>query len=228
MRFRKKGSPLTWERIVALHEREGEVSRACADIFKMIFLNGAGPGGNTFLFTSAVESEGKTTMALQLAAMLGTKGHPVLVVDAHWQRPTLGRMLDVVDRPGLTDLLQTGGRHEDVVVHDARLPRVSVLPRGTRTLDLVQGFEERMRAVLDRARKSFDFVLLDGAPAASGPEVLLLNRMVDGVLLVIACDRTQRSQIAAAQRAVEQSAGKVIGVILNRVPRYLPAYYRTL
>jgi Mrp family chromosome partitioning ATPase len=90
------------------------------------------------------------------------------------------------------------------------------------------GFEERMRALLDRARKSFDFVLLDGAAAASGPEVLLLNPIVDGVLLVIACDRTQQSQVAAAQRAVEQNGGKCIGVILNRVPRYLPDYYRTV
>jgi Mrp family chromosome partitioning ATPase len=195
----------------------------------MIFLNGAGPTGNTFLFTSAVESEGKTTMALQLAAMLGTKGKRVLVADAHWQRPMLGHMLDVADRPGLTDLLQTGGRHEDVVVQDARLPRVSVLPRGTKNLDLVQqGFEERMRALLDRARMGFDYVLLDGAPATSGPEVLLLNPMVDGVLLIVACGRTQQSQIAAAQRAVEHSAGKLTGVILNRVPRYLPDYYRTV
>lgn len=92
----------------------------------------------------------------------------------------------------------------------------------------MRGFEDRMRAVLDRARKSFDFVLLDGAPAAAGPEVLLLNPMVDGVLLVIACDRTQQSHIGAAQRAVEQNGGKHIGVILNRVPRYLPDYYRTV
>jgi Mrp family chromosome partitioning ATPase len=228
MRFRRKRSALSWERIVALHEQEGEVSRACADIFKMIFLNGTGPEGNTLLFTSAVDSEGKTTMALQLAAMLGTKGKQVLLADVHWQRPTLGRMLGVGERPGLTDILQKGGGHEDLVVRDARLPRVSVLPRGTKTLDLVQGFEDGLRALLDRVRKSFDFVLLDGAPAAAGPEVLLLNPMVAGVLLVVACDRTQQSQIAAAQRAVEQNGGKCIGVILNRVPRYLPDYYRTV
>jgi Mrp family chromosome partitioning ATPase len=229
MRFRRrKSSALNWERIVTLHEQEGEVSRACADIFKMIFLNGTGPEGNTFLLTSAVDSEGKTTMALQLAAMLGTRGKQVLLADVHWQRPTLGRVMGLAERPGLTDVLQTGGGHEALVVRDARLPQVSVLPRGTRSLDLVRGFEDRMRALLDRARKSFDFVLLDGPPAASGPEVLVLNPMVDGVLLVIACDRTQQDQVTAARGTVEQNGGKLAGVILNRVPRYLPEYYRTL
>jgi succinoglycan biosynthesis transport protein ExoP len=228
MRFRKKGSPLTWERIVALHEREGEVSRACADIFKMIFLNGAGPVGNTFLFTSAVESEGKTTMALHLAAMLATKGKQVLLVDVHWQRPALGRIFGVAERPGLTNLQETGGRPEDLLVQDGRLPRVSVLPRGTRNVDLVQGFEDRMRATLGGVKGTFDFVLLDGGPTASGPEVLVLNPMVDGVLLVIACGRTQQNQVIAARGTVEQHGGKLAGVILNRVPRYLPEYYRTL
>jgi capsular exopolysaccharide synthesis family protein len=229
MRFRRQRSELSWARIVAVHEQAGEASRACADIFKMLCLDGAETDQKTFLFTSAIESEGKTTMALNFAAMLATRGKRVLLADVHWQRPTLGRILGVAERPGLTDLLETGVGHEQLLVQDTKLPRLFVLPSGTRNVALVQGeVEDRMRALLQRVRETFDFVLLDGASAASGPDVLILNRMVDGVLLVIACDRTQQTQVAAARRTLAQHAGKRVGVILNRVPRYLPDYYRTV
>jgi capsular exopolysaccharide synthesis family protein len=195
----------------------------------MIFLNGAGADRKTFLFTSALESEGKTTMALHFAAMLSARGKQVIVADVHWQKPTIGRILGVAGRPGLTDLLESGGRHEELLVRDTRLPQLSVLARGTRSLDLVQDtLEERLRAILERARATADFILLDGAPANSGPEILILNRLVDAVLLVVACDRTQQDQVAAARHAVEKHGGNLAGVILNRVPRYLPDYYRTV
>jgi capsular exopolysaccharide synthesis family protein len=228
MRFRKPRPELTWARIVAVHEKDGEASRACADILKMIELDGA-KNAKSFLLTSAIESEGKTTMALNFAAMLAARGQRVLLADVHWQRPTLGRMLGVSDRRGVTDLLEAGGGHEDLLVQDAKLPQLSVLPRGTRDMVLLQGkAEERMRALVERAKSSFDYVFLDGASAASGPDVLILDRLVDAVLLVIACDRTQQTQVAAARQTLAQHAGTRVGVILNRVPRYLPDYYRTV
>jgi protein-tyrosine kinase len=229
MRFRRERPELTWARIVALHEHAGEASRACADILKTMQVDAADAELKSFLFTSAIESEGKTTMALNFAAMLATRGKRVLLADVHWQRPTLGRMLGVSDRAGLTDLLETGGRHEDLLVQDTRLPQLFVLPRGTRSMELLQGkAADRMRALVEGARKTFDFVLLDGASTASGPDVLILDRMVDGVLLVIACDQTQQTQLAAARRTLAQHPGTRVGVLLNRVPRYLPDYYRTV
>lgn len=229
MRFRKQRAELSWERIVALHEQDSDVSRACADIFGTIFLDGTNADGKTFLFTSAVEAEGKTTMALHFAAMLATKGKRVMLVDVHWRRPSLSRFFGIAEQPGLTELIGRGGRHEDLMVQDSRIPQLFVLPRGTGNADLLDSaVRERLGAFLQRVRGEFDFILLDAAPTASGPEMLTLNPMVDGVLLVVACDRTQRSEVAAARRAVEKPAGKLVGVILSRVPRYLPAYYRTV
>lgn len=228
MRFRNKSPELSWERIVALHQRDSDASRACLDVFRMIFLDEANADSKTFLVTSALPGEGKTTMALHLAAMLATKGRRVLLIDVHWTRPSLGRVFGVAERPGMTDLVEGGGRHEDLLIQDSRLPQLFVLPRGARDAGLFDNAAgDRMGAFLQRVRGEFDFILLDAAPTASGADVLVLNRLVDGVLLVVACDRTQRTQVAAAGRAIEKHAGKLVGVILSRVPRYLPAYYNT-
>jgi Mrp family chromosome partitioning ATPase len=225
---RRQASAPSWERIVTLHEQAGQASRACADIFRMLFLGGANADDKAFLLASAVESEGKTTMALHLSAMLATREKRVLLADVHWQRPTLGRVMGVAGRPGLTDLLHSGGDLEKLFVPDARLPRLSVLPRGTAGLGLQDGLEERLASLLHRVKGAFDFVFLDGGPVSSGSEALIPSRVADGVVMVTACDRTQQTQVAAAQQTLAQHGGKLAGVILNRVPRYLPDYYRTV
>lgn len=194
----------------------------------MIFLDPSNASSNVFLLTSAVAAEGKTTMALHLGAMLATQGKRVLLADLHWRTPSLSRVLGVDDRPGITDLLQTGSRYEEILIQDTRLPQLFVLPRGARSAALLDNAAtDSMGALMKRVKGEFEFVLLDAAPTASGPDVLVLNRFADGVLLVLACDRTQRSEATAARQAVEKHAGKLAGVILNRVPRYLPAYYST-
>jgi len=228
MRSRQPPPALSWERILALHEQDGDVPRACANILRTISLDQTHADVRSLLLTSAVEAEGKTTMALHLAATLATHGKRVLLIDAHWRRPSLSRVFGAEEQPGLTDLLETDRPHEKLLVQDARLLQLFVLPRGSRNeLPLDSAASDRMGALLQRARGEFDFVLLDAAPTASGPDVLVPSRMVDGVLLVVACDRTQRREVVSARRAVEKSAGKLVGVILSRVPRYLPAYYRT-
>jgi uncharacterized protein involved in exopolysaccharide biosynthesis len=207
---------------VALHEQDSDVSRACADIFRTIFLDKTNADGKTFLFTSAVEAEGKTTMALHFAAMLATKGKRVLLVDVHWRRPSLSRFFGIAEQPGLTDLIESDGRHEDPLVQDSRLPQLFVLPRGTRNADLLDSVaHERLGAFLQRVRGEFDFILLDAAPTASGPEVLIFNPMVDGVLLVVASiGRNGRWR----RRARRKTCRQTVGVILVGYPP--PAYYR--
>lgn len=228
MRFRKPKPEPDWERIISLHERDGSASRASADIIKRFLLDPANADRKTLLITSAAQGEGKTTMALHLGALLGSRGERVLLVDAHWGRPALGRILGVEERQGLTDLLAADVRDEDVLAPNSRLPTLSVLPGGTRKRDLFDtAAADRLGAFLKRMRVRFDFVLLDSAPTSSGSEALALSRIVDGVLLVVKCDGTQRSEVAASRAAIEQHAGKIVGVILSRVPGYLPAHYRT-
>ncbi len=70
----------------------------------------AGPGqlgkGRCVLITSAIEGEGKTTLAAQLAARCGNAGVSTLLIDADLRRASLCTLLDVPEGPGLSDVLQ--------------------------------------------------------------------------------------------------------------------------
>jgi Mrp family chromosome partitioning ATPase len=51
--------------------------------------------------------------------------------------------------------------------------------------------------------------------------------MSDAILLVVAADQTQRSELLTARNQLQKNGGRIAGVILNKVPAYLPAYYTT-
>jgi polysaccharide biosynthesis transport protein len=56
------------------------------------------------LFTSAIEQEGKSTTVANLAVSLAQAGGDVVVVDADLREPTLARLFDVLDEPGMAEV----------------------------------------------------------------------------------------------------------------------------
>src|SRR5205807_2543210 len=65
--------------------------------------------------TSTAAGEGKTTIALSLAALKAYSGHKVLFIDADLRHPSASRFLGLQDEPGLVDLLLGQVKHEDVI-----------------------------------------------------------------------------------------------------------------
>src|SRR5262249_7523596 len=77
------------------------------DHLRVILCSGRnrGDGHRCVLITSALGSEGKTTLATQLAGRCANAGLSTLLIDADLRNPSLSRMLDVPDGPGLIDVL---------------------------------------------------------------------------------------------------------------------------
>lgn len=83
--------------------------------------------------------------------------------------------------------------------------------------------------ILWTARRQNDYVVFDGAPILKYPEYLLLSARVDGVILVIEAGKTKRPIAQAAIQKIEQSGGKLLGIVLNRRRYYIPEWiYRYL
>lgn len=228
MRFRKQRTELTWQAIRAAHAQDTADAHAYATILRKLFLDPGNAERRTFLVTSALDAEGKTITTLQLAVALAIRDKKVLVIDAHLRRPRLGEHLGLAGAPGLVDVLAADGSGTDGVVADPDLPGLRALPRGEgqdRILDAASW--GRFVAYLGQARKRFDLILIDGPSVASGVEPLNLAQMVDGVILVVATDHTQRSELLTARNLLQKSGGRIVGAILNKVPAYLPAYYTT-
>jgi len=177
------------------------------------------------LITSACASEGKTTLAAQLAERCVNAGMMTLVIDADLRNPTLSRMLDAADNPGLINVLRGEALAEDAVMVIGDAGGFHLLPAGGPRVDpsrLLQN--ERLGRLLAQARESFDMIIIDAPPVLPVPDALTIGRWVDGAVLAVRYDASRLPLVERANRRLAHVGVPVIGAVLNGVRSMESAY----
>jgi len=181
---------------------------------------------STLLITSSGPGDGKTTVATNLAIVMAQAGKRVVLIDADLRHPELDELFQVPNRSGLTSLLINDQLPAAGEVLPTRVPGLSVLTSGPlppNPSELLAS--QRMLRRLAEVSELADLVLVDSAPVLQGSDAVVLARIVDGVLLVAHAKRT-RGQYAAQATAILRNAGaRIVGAVLNAVPRTVAAYY---
>ncbi|HEY3161943.1 MAG TPA: CpsD/CapB family tyrosine-protein kinase [Vicinamibacterales bacterium] len=179
----------------------------------------------TVTVTSAVPQEGKTLTIVNLALTLsGSYNRRVLLIDADLRRPSVHDVFGTALAPGLYE----GLRPAPTAVRVTEItPTLSVLPAGLLHGDpMVPLASEQMTRLLADAAASFDWVLLDGPPAAAMADAGLLVRLTRAVILVIAANSTRYKVV---ERVVSEiGRDNIVGTVLNGVDEPAdgwPAYY---
>jgi chromosome partitioning protein len=138
---------------------------------------------------------GKTTTAVNLAASLATSERKTLLVDADPQGNAtsgVGVRKDQL-RWALYEVLIEGRSLQDVILHDPTLPFLDILPATQdlvgAELELVERSKREgvLRRVLEPARGSYEFILID-CPPSLGLITLNVLTAADGVLIPIQCE----------------------------------------
>lgn len=178
----------------------------------------------TFIITSPSPSEGKSTVAINLSAVIAQGERKVLLIDADFRRPSVHRLLGIPNRIGLVDLLRDIHQLPNVIHSVADLP-LRIIPSGAippNPTELLAS--ERMETLLKTFGEMADIVIVDSPPTILSDPVVL-SAKVDGVLIVI---RPGKTKIGNAQVMMEQlklSGARILGVVLNPVSRKSTGYY---
>ncbi|MFI7431292.1 polysaccharide biosynthesis tyrosine autokinase [Micromonospora sp. NPDC049836] len=165
--------------------------------------------------TSALQGEGKTTMACNTAIALAEAGWRVLLIDADLRRPKVADYLGLDGGVGLTDVLVGDVQVGDVVQRWGDksllvLPSGSTPPNPSELLG-----SKAMADLLVALRESADIVVIDTAPLLAVTDGVVVAVQADGALLVTQQGRTSRSQVAAAARALHSVSVRLLGCVLN-------------
>jgi capsular exopolysaccharide synthesis family protein len=171
-------------------------------------------GLRVIMVASAVAGEGKTLTASNLALTFSESYQKrVLLVDADLRRPSLHTVFRLDTALGLGDGLLSTGETKMLVRQVS--PRLAVLPAGRPSSDPMAGLtSERMRRLLEEAKQSFDWVILDTPPVMLLPDAHLLASMVEGAVLVVRAGSTPHDMVKRSAEAIGRS--KILGVVLNR------------
>lgn len=171
-------------------------------------------GYRSVMVTSALQSEGKTLTASNLALTLShSYQRRVLLIDADLRRPRLQEMFMLPAGAGLTDSL-TLPRGGKLPIHQIS-PTLWVLTAGRPTTDPMSTLvSSSMKQLLDDARDAFDWVIVDTPPIAILPDANVLAAMIDTALLVVSAQSTPYPMVQRAAQAVGTT--RILGVVLNR------------
>lgn len=170
------------------------------------------------LITSACGSEGKTTLAAQLAERCVNAGLMTLLIDGDLRNPTLSRMLDAPDNPGLINVLRGEVTAEDVVMVVGDAGGFHLLPAGTPRMDPSRLLaSDRLGKLLAQARESFDMIIVDAPPVLPVPDALTIGRWTDGAVLAVRYDTSRFPLVERAYRRLGHVGVPVIGAVVNGV-----------
>lgn len=182
-----------------------------------------GPEENrrTFLFTSAILSEGKTFNTLHCATAFAQNGLKTILVDADLRRPRLhGELLnDKSEYLGLSDYLSELVTLEEAIA-PTHIEKLDLIPAGRYCPKPIMVLSSpAFPALIKHLLNDYDRVIVDSAPINAVSDTLLLAKYFNGVCLVIRNGKTPRPAVERAARLLEQSGANVVGTILNRLPR---------
>lgn len=173
--------------------------------------------GGVSLITSAVDAEGKTLTAINLALLLGEVGQKVLLVDADLRHPAITALLNLPNSIGLAEVLAGEATLADAVVAGP-VDGVWVLPGGktpTNPAELLG--HQQLADLLTQARASYDQVLVDTTAVLPVSDAVEASVLADDVLLVVRADRTAAREVRQAVEILDSVGAPVRGTVLNMI-----------
>lgn len=195
---------------------------------------GTGGAPRVIAVASPSRGDGRSSVAINLAAALAEAGRRVLVVDCDFGHPTAHFSVGIHPGTGLSDLLSTadpGARLAEVVRHHPELPGVAVLSIGTRGGRRPGALATALPQVLAVARRMVDVVVLDSEPLTCAGDSVDALELADAVVIVAKPGRTTETTARLTADLLDRCGSKVVGAVLLgtqrerecRTPYLLPA-----
>lgn len=171
------------------------------------------------VLTSPVPGDGKSTIAANLAITVALSGQRVVLIDGDLRRPMVSKVFHLPDGGGLTDVLSSRANITDVLHTWGGAKTLQILTAGKippnpseilgsdRMNQLVQWFAEHA------------LVIIDAPPLLAVTDAAILANRADGAFVVTGVGKTTYEMLNKALTILTRSNSRVMGVILNRVPR---------
>lgn len=176
-------------------------------------------GLKTLLVASPNSGDGKTTLVTNLGIAMAQAGKRVCIVDADLRKPTIHDVFSLKTTLGLSTLLAGRSTLENTIQH-ASVTGLDVLPCGPVPANPAEVLNsQEFGNVLETLADRYDIVLLDSPPVQSAADARVIAASTDATLIVLTAQSAQRRSTESTRDALQGVGARVIGLVVNDVPR---------
>lgn len=204
-------------RLIAAAEPKNPVSEQFRTLRTNIDFASVAKGNvKTLLVSSALPSEGKSTITANLAVVYAQQGKRVLLVDADLRRPTVAITFDVTDNHGLTNYLADVHSELGSIIHHTRMDTLDVITSGPVPPNPAELLASaRMTTLITQLRDHYDLVIFDVPPFLMVTDAQVLMSRMDGVAIVVSGGKTTKGALQRTSEILKIAEAPVVGFIYN-------------
>ncbi|MHC4104160.1 MAG: polysaccharide biosynthesis tyrosine autokinase, partial [Planctomycetota bacterium] len=190
-------------------------------------LSGTPESLKSLLISSGMPGDGKTSVAVNLAATFVAADKKVLLIDANFRQPNLERLFPKIHTDELEDKLQAEDFDfglSSVLTKQCGIQE-AIRPSGIEGLDIIDCGplpanpaelfgSPRMEELLIKQRNNYDHIIIDGPPVLLISDAKVLARLVDTTVMVFNAASTSRGAAQRTIREFREVNAKIIGSVL--------------
>lgn len=175
--------------------------------------------------TSSMPTEGKSTVASNLAIVLAQSGHSVVLIDGDLRKPSVHKKFGRSREIGVSNLLFQKAHLSDEAFR-TQIDDLTIVSAGESVPNPAELLGSRsMMMLIEQARSEFDYVIIDTPPILLASDALLLAPQADGFVAVVRSGQSNDYEFEQALERMRRAKAPLLGVVLNGYdPRSRLAY----
>lgn len=216
---KRKTNRINWQQMFLTDESPWVIKEAYRELRTNILFSLPGNTCKVIGVTSPQRAAGKSITSINLASSLSSAGKRVLLIDADLRLPSVASKLGIKQEPGLSNILIGSIRPTDAILQVPLLYGACVLPSGVVPPDptrLLMG--KSIKQLVEELKKYYDYIIFDLPPINMVTDAVLLSEVIDGYLMVIRHNNTERKGIEEALSKMSFGNAQILGFVYNDVP----------
>jgi capsular exopolysaccharide synthesis family protein len=173
--------------------------------------------------SSTITNEGKTFVSANLAAILAMSDKKVLLIGLDLRKPRIHKIFGVSNENGISNYLIGEAKVDDIIKTTEYdnlwyAPAGPVPPNPAELID-----SEAMAGFIEKAKKKFDFIIIDTPPVAIVTDALLISSFTDFYLFVVRQRYTSKNTLELIEELHKNKNIKSLGIVVNDIS--MSGYY---
>lgn len=179
----------------------------------------------TILITSSSGSEGKSTLATNLAAAYSQLGK-TLLLEVDLRKPSMAKNLILSNEKGLTSIISKANTISESIIKLPNSEQLDVLISGPlphNPIELLSS--DTFRRLINDFKTEYDFVILDGPPSLPVSDSIIIGNTVDVVIMAVKAEETKISAAKETIKRLKKNNVNIIGCVLTMATPHKMSYY---